>query len=482
MTDLGPIGRLATGINGFDQIALGGLPVGRTTLVSGTTGSGKTLFAVEFLARGILQFGEPGIFVTFEEKPDDIRRNCASLGFGIADWEREGLWAFVDASAEANADQPVVGLYDFSALVARIEYAARRIGARRVSLDSLGTIFSRFADRAIVGPEVRRIATSLAGMGVTSVITGERSREHDGVSRYGVEEFVIDNVIILRNVLAQERRHRTVEIVKFRGAPHRTGEWLFTIDPRDGLVVIPLAFLAPPFAPASSVRVSSGNADLDQMCGGGFFKDAIVLLTGPIGAGKTMTALKFIATGASAGERCLAFVFDESREQLQRSAAGWGLDLETTEKSGLLRVVCEYPEVASLEDHFLRIRRAIEDFAPRRLVIDTLSSLERIVSPRALLNFMIALGALVRQHGITTLLTYAPAGERTAQVWPSVASDLSSLPDVTISLRYFERGGQVHRAVTVIQARGSAHDRSVRDATVDGDGMHIGGPVSSEER
>ena len=481
MTDLGPIARLATGINGFDQIALGGLPAGRTTLVSGTTGSGKTLFALEFLARGILQFGEPGIFVTFEEKPDDIRRNCASLGFGIADWEREGLWAFVDASADDDADQPVVGSYDFSALVARIEHAARRIGAKRLSVDSLGTIFSRFADRAIVGIEVRRIATSLDGMGVTSVITGERSREHGGISRYGVEEFVIDNVIILRNVLAQERRHRTVEIVKFRGAPHRTGEWLFTIDPQDGLVVIPLAFLTPPFAPASSARVSSGNADLDQMCGGGFFKDAIVLLTGPIGAGKTMTALKFMATGVSAGERCLAFVFDESREQLQRSAASWGLDLETTEKSGLLRVVCEYPEVASLEDHFLRIRRAIEEFEPRRLVIDTVSSLERIVSPRALLNFMIALGALARQHGITTLLTYAPAERRTAQVLPSVAGDLSSLPDVTISLRYFERGGQVHRAVTVIQARGSAHDRSVREATVDGDGMHIGGPLSSEE-
>jgi circadian clock protein KaiC len=471
------IERLATGISGFDQIALGGLPRERTTLLTGTTGSGKTLFAVEFLARGILRAGEPGVFVTFEEAPEDLRRNWASLGFPIRQWESEGKWAFVDASAGIE-EAPVIGAYHFGALAARIEYAARQIGASRVSLDSLDAVFTRFADPGVVRHELARIAGALEDAGVTAVITAERQDEYDHVSRYGVEEFVLDNVVILRNVLAHERRRRTIEIVKMRGVAHRTGEWLFTIDPRDGLVVIPLAFLVPPFARASQVRVSSGNTELDRMCGGGFFKDAIVLLVGPSGAGKTLTSLKFIAAGLAAGERCLAFTFDESREQMRRNAVGWGVDLDHAEESGLLRVVCDYPEVASLEDHFLRIRRSIEEHQPERLVIDTLSALERIVSPRALLDFVIALGAVVRQHGTTTLLTSAPAGRFTPQLTPSIAGEIASLTDVTITLRYFEQGGEIRRAIAIMQTRGTAHDESIRQVTIGSDGMRIGEPIT----
>ena len=471
------IERLATGISGFDQIALGGLPRGRTTLLTGTTGSGKTLFAVEFLARGILRSGEPGVFVTFEETPHDLRRNWASLGFPIRQWESEGKWAFVDASAGIE-EAPVIGAYDFGALAARIGHAARQIGASRVSLDSLDAVFTRFADAAVVRHELARIAGVLEDAEATSVITAERLSEDDYASRYGVEQFVLDNVIILRNVLAHERRRRTIEIVKMRGAPHRTGQWLFTIDPRDGLVVIPLAFLVGPFARASQVRVSSGNTELDQMCGGGFFKDAIVLLVGPPGAGKTLTFLKFIAAGLQDGERCLAFTFDESREQVRRNAVGWGIDLDGPEESGLLRLVCDYPEVASPEDHFLRIRRAIEEHKPERLVIDTLSALERIISPRALLDFVIALGAVVRQRGITTLLTSAPADQFTPLLTPSIASEITSLTDVTITLRYFEQAGEIRRAIAVMQTRGSAHDGSIRQVAIGSDGMRIGGPVT----
>lgn len=465
------IERIPTGISGFDQVALGGLPAGRSTLVTGTTGSGKTLFAVEFLARGIRGFDEAGVFVTFEETPTDIRRNASSLGFPIERWEAEGRWAFVAASADVE-EASTVGSYDFNALVARIEHAVRQIGARRVSLDSLGAIFTRFSDVGIVRHELFRIASSLEALGVTSVLTAERAVEHDGVSRYGIEEFVLNNVIILRNVLQQERRRRTIEIVKFRGAPHRTGEWLFAIDPLEGIVVMPLAFLASRER-ASQGRVSTGIA---EMCGGGLYRDAIVLLSGSTGAGKTLTSLRFAAAAYVAGERCLFYTFDETREQLGRNAAGWGLDLDAMEATGRLRIVAEYPEVASLEDHFIRLRRIVAEFAPDRMVIDTLSALERVATPRALLDFLVSLGAVLRPREITALLTSTAGVHLAPALEPSVAVEIASLAVVTILLRDFEHAGEIQRAIAVVQARGTAHEHSIRQVTIDG-GMHIGEPL-----
>ncbi|MEV1199273.1 circadian clock protein KaiC [Microbispora rosea] len=477
MTDSNAIERIPTGIDGFDHITLGGLPAGRSTLVSGTTGSGKTLFAVEFLSRGITRYNEPGVFVTFEETATDIRRNSASLGFPIQLWEDEGRWAFVEASETTSEDTPAVGAYDFGALVARVEHAVRQTGACRVALDSLNAISTRFTDIAVVRRELFRVASALKALGVTSVLTAERPEEYDGVTRYGVEPFVLDNVIILRNVLRQGRRTRTVEIVKFRGAPHRTGEWLFTIDPRDGIVVVPLAFLTPSDH-ASLARVSSGIPELDEMCGGGFYRDAIVLMTGPPGTGKTLAGLRFTAAGVEAGERCLLCTFGGTPGQLFRSAAGWGLDLKAMRASGLLRVMSGYAEVMSPEDHFLRLRHAIEEFAPGRLVVDTLSALGRAAAPRTLLDFVIALGAVLRQNEITTLLTGTSAGRISSANAPLITSDIAGLSDVWIQLRYVESPAEIQRAIAVLQARGSAHDHSIRELRIDGGGMHIGEPLS----
>jgi circadian clock protein KaiC len=470
------LARIPTGINGLDEVALGGLPAGRATLVSGTTGSGKTLFAMEFLARGVQRFGDPAVFVSFEESTEDIRRNVASLGFPVDRWIAEGKWIFVDASADITEEAPTIGGYDFIGLVSRIEHAVRQVGAKRVSLDSIGAIFTRFADIGLVRHELFRMSASLEALGVTAVLTAERLTEYDGVSRYGVEEFVLNNVIILRNALSDEQRRRTIEIVKFRGAEHRTGEWLFTIDPDEGIVVIPLAFIARRER-ASYERVPSGNPELDQMCGGGFYRDSVVLLSGPTGAGKTLTGLRFAATAYELGERCLVYTFDETHEQLSRNAEGWGIDLDDMESTGLVRVISEYPEVRSLEDHFIQIRRSINEFAPNRVVIDTLSALERIVTPRALLDFVIALGSILRSREITTLLTSAPTGRVTPALTPAIAVEIASLTDITILLRDFERDGEIQRAIAVVQTRGSAHDSSIRLVTIDGAGMHIGEPV-----
>ncbi|MFB9836497.1 circadian clock protein KaiC [Actinoallomurus acaciae] len=477
MTARRPIERLPTGISGFDDIAAGGLPKGRPALVTGTTGSGKTCFAIEFLARGILLFGQPGVFVTAEETADSIRWSAASLGFDVEEWEREGRWIFVDASP-FEGEEPVktVGAYDFGALMARIDHAVRRSGARRVSFDSFSSIIGRFTDLGIMRRELVRIVSGMRSLGVTLVLSSERTDEYDGISRYGVEEFVLDNVIVLRNVLRDERRRRTVEIVKFRGLPHRTGEWLFTIDPREGFVVIPLGVARPP-ARASLVRVSTGNPELDQMVGGGLFKDAIALLTGPAGVGKTLTGLNFACGAAGADERCLYCTFDETREQLVRDAASWGMHLDAMEAANRLLVHADYPESASPEDHFMHLRHAVTDYAPSRIVIDTLSSLERVVSTRSLLDFVIALTTMVREREITTLITAAYTGQSPSGGTPSGGIDIARVTDVTIMLRYVERIGDIQRAIAVLQARGSTHDHAIRQVTIDDAGMHIGDPL-----
>jgi circadian clock protein KaiC len=465
--------RVRTGINGFDEVALGGLPAGRCTLVTGTAGSGKTLFATEFLARGVQRFDEPGVFVTFEEKPDDLRANAASLGFDIDGWERNGMWAFVDGSLDKARQTPLLGGYDFGPLIARIEHAVQKIGARRVSVDALGAILSRFTEAGIVRGELHRITSSLDNLGVVSILTAEKAGESDTTSRHGVEEFVHSNVVTLRNVLERERRRRTVEILKFRGAAHRTGEWLFAIDPLDGIIVVPLAFVTPR-GRASHERISSGIQALDVMCGGGLYRDAVVLLTGPMGAGKTITCLHYSVAGVMAGDRCLFYTFDETREQLVRNATGWGLDLEAMEAAGRLRVVAEYPEMASLDDHFIRLRHAIDEFVPDRLVVDSLSALERIATPRTMLDFLTGLGSLLRQREVTTLFTAAPPDPANVAASGSASTEVAGLTDVTIRLEYFVAAGRNQRTVSVVQARGTPHDEDLHEVTIDGDGMHIG--------
>lgn len=278
-----PVEKLATGIPGFDQIADGGLPRERATLVAGTAGSAKTVFATHFLAAGI-ERGEAGVFVTFEDSVDDIRRNVTGFGWDVAEWEAGGKWSFVDATPDAEDPTTVVGEYDLGALLARVEHAVRRTGARRVSVDSLNALFVQYRDHAMLRGELHRLTTRLKRMGVTLVFTSERTEEYGEVTRFGVEEFVADNVVILRNLLVDERRRRTIELLKLRGAPHQRGEFPFTITPT-GIIVLPLSGITLTQS-SSTVRLSTGNDVLDEMCGGGFFRDSIILLSGATGTGR----------------------------------------------------------------------------------------------------------------------------------------------------------------------------------------------------
>jgi len=465
--------KVCTAIDGFDLIANGGLPEGRSTLLSGTSGSAKTVFAAQFLAAGIVHVGAPGVFITFEESPEDIRRNMAGFGWDIAGWESEGKWAFVDASPDEAEPHITAGGYDLGALLARIEHAVRKVQARRVVLDSLGGVFAQFGDEAVIRRELFRIARALRRMEVTSIITAERIDEHGPISRYGVEEFVSDNVIVLRNALQDEVRRRTAEILKFRGTNHQKGEWPFTVVSGQGVVVIPLSALELK-QKSSATRITSGSTELDAMCGGGFFRDSIILVSGPTGTGKTLLTTEFIAGGHADDERCLLFAFEESREQLVRNANGWGVDFATMEAEGKLKIVCCYPESAPLEDHLISLKREIEAFKPDRVAVDSLSALERVAPMKSFREFVIGLVSFVKHLEIPGLFTATTSsllgGDSITE------THISTITDSIILLRYVEMHGQMRRGLTVLKMRGSLHDKEIREFTIDGEGMHVGDP------
>lgn len=458
-----------TGIPGLDLITQGGLPKARTTLVTGPAGSAKTVLAAQFLAEGIRR-GTSGVFVTFEETPEDIRANMRGLGWAIEEWEAEGKWAFVDASPRPD-ESLIVGTYDLGALLVRIEHAVNRVGAGRASIDSLGAVFTQFADASVVRRELLRLGVACKRMEVTTVMTAESVEDDGKVSRFGVEEFVADNVIILRNLLEDEKRRRTIETLKFRGTSHQKGEYPFTVIPGEGIVVIPLSAMELKQG-STSVRIHSGNDDLDKMCGGGFLRDSIVLVTGATGCGKTLMATEFMAGGARRNERCMLFAFEESRDQLLRNATGWGVDFEQMERDGLLEIHSIYPEVMCLEDHLVRMKRKIAAYKPDRVAVDSLSALERVATAKGYREFVI---------GLTSLLKHAQVGSLFTATTPSLVggssvtdAHISTITDAIIMLRYVEVLGEMRRAMAVLKMRGSMHEKEIREFNIDGSGMHIG--------
>jgi circadian clock protein KaiC len=467
--------KLQVGFEGFDIISYGGVPRNRATLVTGTAGSAKTVFAIQFLTDGIHN-GEAGVFVTFEEKPEDIRKNIGSLGWDIRAYEDQGLWAFVDASPGMDQETVLSQDFDLGGLLARIEYAVRKTGARRVSIDSVGAIFTAFGASATVRGELLRLVYHLKALEVTTIVTAERDSEYGPVARFGVEEFVADNVIILRNVLEDEKRRRTIEILKFRGTTHQKGEFPFSIVPGRGIVIIPLSALELKQA-SSNVRITSGNEEIDRMCGGGFYRDSIILVSGATGTGKTLITTEFMAGGAQNGERCLLFAFEESREQLIRNATGWGVDYQRWEQEGKLKLVCAYPEVASLEDHLIEIKDAVAEFEPNRVAIDSLSALERISTAKGFREFIISITSFIKHRELAGLFT---SSTPTLTGGTSVTeTHISTLTDSIILLRYVEMYGEMRRGITVLKMRGSMHEKDIREFTIDGSGMHVGKPFTN---
>ena len=466
--EMSGIQKIRTLIEGFDDISHGGLPVGRTTLISGTSGTGKTLFASQFLYNGITQFDEPGIFVTFEESPEDIIKNALSFGCNLQKFIDEGKLFILDASPDPEG-QEVVGNFDLSALIERIQYAIRKYKARRVSIDSVTAVFQQYEAAGVVRREIFRLVTRLKQVGVTTIMTTERVDEYGPVARFGVEEFVSDNVVIVRNVLEGERRRRTVEVLKLRGTTHMKGEYPFTITDR-GVNIFPLGAMRLTQR-SSNIRVSSGVTTLDTMCGGGFFKDSIILTTGATGTGKTMLVSKFLQEACQRGDRAILFAYEESRAQLSRNAYSWGIDFEELEQKGLLKIICAYPESAGLEDHLQTIKSEIAEFKPSQIAIDSLSALARGVSNNAFRQFVIGVTGFAKQEEITGFFT-----NTTDQFMGSHSitdSHISTITDTIIMLQYVEIRGEMSRALNVFKMRGSWHDKGIREYMISAQGPEI---------
>nr|BAD21217.1 circadian clock protein KaiC [Acaryochloris marina MBIC11017] len=460
--------KILTRIEGFDDISHGGIPLGRTTLVSGTSGTGKTMFAIQFLYHGIVHFDDPAVFVTFEESPKDIIQNALSFGWDLPQLMDDGKLFILDASPDPEG-QDIAGEFDLSALIERIQYAISKYQAKRVGIDSVTAIFQQYDAATVVRREIFRLTARLKQIGVTTVMTTERVDEYGPVARYGVEEFVSDNVVIVRNVLEGERRRRTLEILKLRGTSHMKGEYPFTITD-DGINIFPLGAMRLTQR-SSNARVSSGVQTLDEMCGGGFFIDSIILVTGATGTGKTLLVSKFLEDACKNGDRAILFAYEESRAQLSRNAYSWGIDFEEMEQKGLLKILCTYPESAGLEDHLQQIKSEIAEFKPSRISIDSLSALARGVSNNAFRQFVIGVTGFAKQEEITGFFTNTT--DHFLGSHSITESHISTITDTILMLQYVEILGEMSRAINVFKMRGSWHDKGIREYSISQHGPEI---------
>lgn len=455
-----------TGIDGFDEITDGGLPQGRPTLVCGSAGCGKTLFSIEFLVRGAIEFGEPGVFVTFEENPDDIIKNVASLGFDLKDLEARNLLR-IDHIHLDRSEIEVAGDFDLEGLFLRLQWVIDSIGAKRIVLDTIETIFSTFDNAAILRSEVRRLFYWLKEKGMTAVITGERG---DGnLTRQGLEEYVSDCVILLDQKIFDQVSTRRIRIVKYRGSTHGTNEYPFLID-RDGFSVLPVTALGLLHG-VSKQRISSGVPSLDEMLGGqGYYRASSVLIGGTAGTGKSSLAAHFANQTCRDGQKCIYFAFEESQEQIVRNMASIGLDLQPWLDSGLLVIHATRPMHYGLEMHLATMQRMIKKFGPAAVIIDPISNMSSVGSEHDINSMLIRLVDFLKAKGITGLFVNLTSGGTAAE---RTDLGMSSLMDTWILVRDIELNGERNRGIYVLKSRGMKHSNQIREFQISAEGINL---------
>ncbi len=458
------IAKTRTGIEGFDDITFGGLPTGRPSLVCGSAGCGKTLFAITFLVNGATLYGEAGVFVSFEERAADLAANVASLGYDLDGLVAQGKLA-IDHVRIERSEIEESGEYDLEGLFIRLGFAIDSVGAKRVVLDTIETLFAGFNDAALLRSELRRLFGFLKDRGVTAVITGERG---DGqLTRQGLEEYVSDCVVLLDNRVVDQITTRRLRVVKYRGSAHGTNEYPFLVDD-GGISVLPITAADLSYA-ASHEVVATGIAGLDAMLGpGGVYKGSSVLVSGVAGTGKTTVLTHILDAACKRGERCLAFVFEESGAQITRNALSFGVDLRPHVEAGLLRFHAARPTLFGLETHLAGMNRDIGRFEPSVVVVDPVSSLEG--PAREVQATLLRMVDLLKSRMITAVFTSL---RREGSFETGNDLGLSSLMDVWIKLVDVEANGERTRTLYVIKARGMSHSNQVREFQITADGVKL---------
>ena len=457
-----------TGINGFDEITLGGLPRGRPTLVCGAAGCGKTLFGVEFLARGARDFGEPGVCISFEETSEDLAQNAISLGFDLKALQRSKKLV-VDYIHIDKSEIAETGEYDLEGLFIRIGSAIDSIGAKRVLLDTPETLFSGLTDEGVLRSELRRLFRWLKEKGVTAVITGEQGEGR--LTRYGIEEYISDCVVLLDHRLQNGIVTRRLRVLKYRGSMHGTNEYPFLIEHR-GISVLPVTSLGLAHK-ISDERISTGVAGLDEMLEGqGFYRGSSVLATGTAGTGKTSLAAHLVNAACARGESCLFFSFEESPDQILRNMRSIGIDLARWIKKGLLHIHSTRPTAHGLELHLVEMHNLLEQRKPRVVVVDPISSLMSGGSQNVndVTNMILRIIDRLKQLGTTGFFTALTSGEGSLE---ATELNVSSLVDTWLLLRDVESDGERNRVLYVLKSRGMAHSNQVREFLMTGNGVEL---------
>ena len=461
-----------TGISGLDDLTLGGLPTGRPTLLCGSAGCGKTLFGMTFLVNGVTKFGETGVFMSFEERENDLAANVQSLGFDIEQLiARKQL--VIDYVRIERAEIEESGEYDLEGLFVRLGHAIDTVGAKRVVLDTIEALFSGLTDSSILRAELRRLFGWLKEKGVTAIITAERGEGQ--LTRFGIEEYVSDCVILLDNRVQEQVVTRRLRVVKYRGSAHGTNEYPFLIDD-EGISVLPITSAGLGHT-ISDESIPTGVADLDAMLGiGGYFKGSSILISGLAGTGKSTFGATFADSTCHRGERCLYFAFEESPDQVVRNMRSVGIDLKKHLKSGLLRFEAARPSLFGFEMHLARMNRDIEQFKPAAIVIDPISAFR---GPSIEIHAtLVRLADICKTRGITAVFTSLSAIDE--QMSESERS-VSSLMDTWISLRDIEADGERNRILYLLKSRGMSHSKQVREYELSDDGIHLTEPYLGPE-
>jgi circadian clock protein KaiC len=448
------LAKAATGIQGLDDILMGGIPEGRPSLICGAAGCGKTLFGMTFLVKGVVDHGETGVFMSFEERSVDLVKNVDSLGFDLQSLiDQQKI--VIDHVHIDRSEIEETGEYDLEGLFVRLGYAIDSVGAKRVVLDTIEALFASFKDTAILRSELRRLFYWLKERGVTTIITGERG---DGqLTRYGIEEYVSDCVILLDNRVVDQITTRRLRVVKYRGSAHGTNEYPFFID-EHGISVLPIT-AAGLNHEASLQIVPTGIKGLDAMLSkGGYYNGASVLVSGLAGTGKTTFAASFIDACCSRDERCLFFSFEESENQLIRNMESVGIDLAKYRNSGLLKIESARPSLYGLEVHLARMHREIDLFKPTAVIIDPISAFR---GPETEVHaILLRLVDLLKSRGITAIFcSLADVAVRSQ----GLEREISSLMDTWISLTNVEADGEHNRLLFVLKSRGMGHSNQVRE-------------------